>query len=243
MNKQFPWGIVVSLVAIVLISVGGAYLLYRIINEGSPFKPTQAHVAARNAPPEGNVSAAASDPAASGFMVLHLRASVEMSPDSGTAAFDLAIENRGFEKECPGKVVTLDHRTQSQDFWSEEEGAIAQSDSVVCLAANEADARAEVAGAPDATRTALDDDDAAQYPDAVIEAKAHSVFVKVGSSGYMLYAGGAVFKSCAAGCEAGAAVGLSVTKVKRALSEDRFVFAVPAGDSKTVSVAAIVTGK
>lgn len=242
MNKQFPWGIVVSLVAIVLISVGGAYLLYRIINEGLPFKPVQAPLSVVGAPASNGIKATSPGSAPAGFLVLHLRASVEMSPDSGSAAFDVTVESRGYATVCPGKVVTLDHRTQSQDFWSEEEGAIAQSDSVVCLAASESDAIAKVDGASGVARTVLDDDDVAEYPEADVEAQAQSVFVKIGSGGYMLFAGGAVFKSCAAGCEAGAAAGVSVTKVKRALSEDRFVFAVPAGDSKTVSVAAIVSG-
>lgn len=239
MNKQFPWGIVVSLVAIVLIAVGGAYLLYRIVNEVSPFKPVAKLGAPAARPP---ASPPAAPDAVKGFLVLHLRASVEMSPDTGAAAFDLALENKGFAQECPGKVVTLDHRATSQDFWSEEEGAIAKSDSVICLVATDKATVGEMDGPASPARTVLDDNDASQYPDAVVESQGKSAFVQTGKANYMLYVGGVSFKSCAAGCDAGAAAGVSVTKVKRALSEDRFVFSVPAGDSKTVGVAATVPG-
>lgn len=239
MNKQFPWGIVVSLVAIVLISVGGAYLLYRIANEASPFKPVvKLGAPATSTPPPA--PAAAAGERESGFLVLSLRASVEMSPDTGEVAFDLAMENKGFAMECPGKVVTLDHRATSKDFWSEAEGALAKTDSVICLAATEKATVGDMTGPSSPSRTVLDDNDASQYPDAVVESQGKSAFVQTGKANYMLYVGGVSFKSCAAGCDAGAAVGVSVTKVRRALSEDRFVFSVPAGDNKTVGVAATV---
>lgn len=238
MNKQFPWGIVVSLVAIVLISVGGAYLLYRIANEASPFKPVVKLGAPAPLTPSPAPAGAAVE--VSGFLVLGLRASVEMSPDTGEVAFDLALENKGFAPECPGKVVTLDHRATSQDFWSEAEGAVAKTDSVICLAATDKATVGEMSGPGSLARTVLDDNDASQYPDAVVESQGKSAFVQTGKANYMLYVGGVSFKSCAAGCDAGAAVGVSVTKVRRALSEDRFVFSVPAGDSKTVGVAATV---
>jgi hypothetical protein len=238
MNKHFPWGIFLSLSTIVAISFGGAYLIYRILDGPDPFKTIE-RTPGKMTPvttPVRTASAADTD----GYLVIHLRASVEMSPDTGVPAFDMALENKGFSAECPGKVVSSDHRAQGKDYWTEEEGALASADSLVCLPATSKAVPVAVTNEVSEAAVMLDEEDAAQFPSAVLEAKGQAVFIQTGKAGYLLYAGGISAKSCATGCGAGAAAGVSVTRMSRALSEDRFVFNVPAGDSQTLDVVTIV---
>jgi hypothetical protein len=238
MNKQFPWGIILSLVAIVLISLGGGYLLYRVIDEASPFRPVAVPEKPAASPPAGPPVRAVSVADAEGYLVINLRASVELSPSTGAAAYESALENKGFSQDCPGKVVATDFRSQGKDYWSEEEGAIADAQAVVCLPATSRAFTDAFGTEVSEARVSLDDDDAAALPSARLEGKGKSVFVQTGKSGYLLYAGGVTAKSCDSGCEAGAAAGVSVTRVSRPLAEDRFVFSVPAGDAKSLNVAA-----
>lgn len=238
MQKQFPIGIFISLATVVLISLGGGYLLYRVMGGAPPFKPGLPRAAAgeQEAGPRGPAPGVS----ATGYLVMHLRSRVEMSPDTGLAAYDMALDNKGFAPECPGKVVQTDHRAQGYDFWTEEEGAIAEADSVVCLPATVAAPGAVFPTEAVAARVELDEDDAAALPEAQGVGRGMAVFVQTGKAGYLLYAGGVTVKGCAASCGAGAAAGVSVTRVSRALSEDRFLFTVPVAEHKRLNAAAVV---
>lgn len=234
MKKLFPARTVIAIAAIIMISIGGAYALYRIIETPPPFKSQDAAPEVLSRPGVLlNVT-----PAVPGYQVIQLRASVEMSPDTGTVAFDIAMEGRGFMTECPGTVVPVDHRKQTTDYWSEEEGALAEAKTLVCLPTTSNVPPPAFTDKVSDARVVLDEDDAELHPLAVFEAKGTAVFVHTDKGGYLLYAGGISAKSCDSGCDAGIAAGVSVTKVSRPLNEDRFVFAVPAGDSKILSVVA-----
>jgi hypothetical protein len=84
----------------------------------------------------------------------------------------------------------------------------------------------------------VDDTEASEYPEDVFQTQGRSLYVETGKANFMLYAGGISAKRCKDECEGGVAVGLSVTRVSRPLSEDRFVFAVPMGDSRAVTASA-----
>jgi hypothetical protein len=237
MDKRFPWGIVASLVVIVSVSIGGGYLLYRIIDSTNPVKagagqPSAKIVDAPVAP------VATTEVGTAGYLVVQLRATAEMSTDTGQPAFDATLENRGFATECPGKVVPNDHRAQARDFWSEEEGATAETESVVCLPALSTVTTSAFPGETADGQVTVDDTDAAEFPAEVFRTQGRSLYVATGKANYMLYAGGISAKRCKDECEGGVAVGVSVTRVSRPLSEDRFVFAVPVGDSRTLNVSA-----
>jgi len=240
MNKHFPWGVVASLLVIVAVSVGGGYLLYRIIDGASPLRVEKAPAIK---PPE-KVAAVKPAPvapaAAEGFLLVHLRSTAEMSPDTGESAFDVAIESKGFVTECSEKVVAMDHRVQKRDYWSEEEGASAEVSSLVCLPATALVAGTEFGAEASTARAVLEEEDASTFPQASVEGKGKVVFVHTGKAGFMLYAGGATAKTCESGCEAGLASGVSVMKVSRPMTEERFLFTVPVGDSKTLNVTATV---
>jgi hypothetical protein len=238
MDKRFPWGIIASLVVIASVSVGGGYLLYRIIDSAKPLKAGASEPRSTGTPPAAAVPSTETSSGTPGYLVVHLRAAAEMSPDTGDSAFDAVLENKGFATECPGKVVTNDHRGQAKDFWSEEEGATADTDSVVCLPAFSTVSGEAFAGETSPGRVTVDDTDAAEFPDEVFRTQGRSLFVETGKAKYMLYAGGISAKRCKGECEGGVAVGVSVTRVSRPLPEDRFVFSVPVGDSRAVNVAA-----
>jgi hypothetical protein len=236
MQKQFPLGLVISVATVVLLSVGGGYLLYRVMGGAPPFKPSLQRAAAG----ESDLGSPVLVPDAAGYLVVHLRSRVEMSPATGLASYDMAMENQGFALACSGKVVQTDHRAQGQDFWSEEDGAIAEADSVVCLPATASAPGAVLPTEAVAARVEFDDDDVATLPDVKGVGRGMAVFVQTGKAGYLLYAGGITAKGCAASCGEGAAAGVSVTRVSRALSEDRFLFTVPMAENKRVNAAAVV---
>lgn len=237
MDKQFPWGIVASLVVIVSVSIGGGYLLYRIIDSARPVKPgavrpvVEQEAAAIGPKTVSNVEAP-------GFLVVHLRATAEMSPDQGQPAFDVTLENKGFATECPGKSVPNDHRAQETDYWTPEEGATAEVESLVCLPALASLSAADFPGNTAPGRVTVDDTEVEEFPEDIFQTQGRSLYVDTGRGRYMLYAGGISAKRCKEECEGGVAVGVSVTRVSRPLSEDRFVFAVPMGDSRAVNVSA-----
>lgn len=239
MDKQFPWGIVASLVVIAAVSTGGGYLLYRIIDGSQPIKAgvTRSSQVSAPAPAENTlvVPTAAGTP---GFLVIQMRAAAEMSPDTGQPSFDVALENQGFATDCPGKVVGSDHRSQKKDFWTSDEGATAETESVVCLPALSTVSTADFPGETAAGRVTVDDTEASEFPDEIFQTRGRSVYVQTGTANYMLYAGGISGKRCKDECEGGVAVGVGVTRVGRPLSEDRFVFSLPMGDSRELNVAA-----
>lgn len=232
--------IVITIVVGFTLAMAG--VLYLLIGGPPPFKTPDQN--AGKPPLEAAAPLKTVAPDAGGFLLLRLNASARLSGAEESPVFEGGIAIEGFSETCPssGKAVPLDFRKQDGDFGSEEDPAVAEVGELVCIPS----IKAATPSFPQAGLVTLgfevDAEDKMRYPEAVAAAQGRAAVFKTGQGTYQVFVGGVAFSTCVGECDAlewGVSTGISVSKVKRPLEQDTFLFSVPLDSEEQVSVTGI----